>query len=71
MHHNCIRYRDVMVAPGSKMHDALTNKDMKAAERIYQECEREARELVKPKVIIPGTLRGPCAYALATGKPTR
>jgi len=49
MHHNCIRYRDVMVAPGSKMHDALTNKDMKAAERVYQECEREARELVKPK----------------------
>jgi len=46
MHRNCIRYKDVYVAPGSKMHEALTSKDMRAAERIYQQCEAEARALM-------------------------
>ena len=49
MHRNSIKFRDTGAAPGSKLHEALQNKDMKLAERIYQECERAARELVKPK----------------------
>ena len=40
-----------VAAPGSKLHEVLQNKDMKLAERIYQECERAARELVKPKCL--------------------
>lgn len=30
-----------------------------------------ARELLKPKVTVPGTLAGPCEYARATGEPTK
>lgn len=49
MNKNCIKYKDTSAAPGSKLHEALLAKDMKAAERIYQECEKASKELVKPK----------------------
>lgn len=47
MHRNCVRYKDTMAAPGSKLHEALTDGDTKRAEAIYQECERDARNLVE------------------------
>ncbi len=92
MHRNSIKYKDVWAAPGSTLHKALTDKDMELAERVYRQCEKEARELVEmaryrdwppkglwdgmtaqgePKVVIPGVLRGPDAYALAKGEPTK
>ena len=71
MHRNCIRYKDVMVAPGSKLHEALTSKDMKAAERIYQECEREARNLVEKERYRDWPPKGLWDGMMAEGEPTR
>jgi hypothetical protein len=68
MHRNCIRYKDTTAAPGSQLHAALTDKDAPRAEAIYRQCEADARELVRPKVAAPGTLRGPCEYAKAQGE---
>ncbi|QRE00496.1 hypothetical protein [Burkholderia phage BCSR129] len=36
----CIRYKDTWAAPGSALHQALTDGNKKAAEKIYNECER-------------------------------
>jgi hypothetical protein len=33
---DAIPYRDVMVAPGSMLHDAIMRKDLKKAEEIYK-----------------------------------
>jgi hypothetical protein len=84
MHRNCIRYKDTMAAPGSKLHEALTARDMAAAEKIYQTCEKDARNLIEqeryrnwpPKglwdgMIPQGTLRGHCEYALAGQEKTK
>jgi hypothetical protein len=45
MHRNCIKYKDVWAAPGSKLHEALESKDMQLVERLYQEGVKQARDL--------------------------
>jgi len=39
-----LKYKDTTVAPGSKLHAAITDGDLKLAEKIYQECEKEYRK---------------------------
>jgi hypothetical protein len=41
-----IKYKTTIADPGSDLHEALSNNDMKKAEAIYQECERAERELL-------------------------
>lgn len=36
-----IPYKDVQVASGSALYAALADKDMKKAEKLYQECQKE------------------------------
>lgn len=38
------RYRDTVAAKGSHLYRAIEAGDMKLAEQIYQECEREFRK---------------------------
>lgn len=45
MNQKCIRYKDVLVAPGTQMFEALEAKDHARAKRIYDECEEAARKL--------------------------
>ena len=39
-----LKYKDTTVAQGSKLHAAITDGDLKLAEKIYQECEKEYRK---------------------------
>jgi hypothetical protein len=45
MHRNCKTYRDVKVAPGSQLYQALEDGDKQKAEQIYQQCEKDLVEL--------------------------
>lgn len=47
MHKKAIPYRDTHAAPGSQLHEALTSGDLKKAKQIYEQCESDARELLK------------------------
>jgi hypothetical protein len=42
MNKNAIRYRDVMVAPGSQLFEAIQAGDTQRAAQIYKRCEDEA-----------------------------
>jgi hypothetical protein len=42
-----LRYKDTVVAPGSELYQALEKRDKKLAEKLYQKCEQEARDLLK------------------------
>lgn len=57
MNRNSIRYRDTWAAPGSALYSALEASDTKLAERIYQQCEREARELLERSQTQPTTMK--------------
>jgi len=39
-----IKYKDTTAAPGSKLYAALEVKDLKLAEKLYNECEKEYRK---------------------------
>lgn len=39
----CKRYKDVIVAPGTQMFEALEAGDSQAAEKIYRQCEADKR----------------------------
>lgn len=46
MHAKSKPYRDTWAAPGSQLHEALESGDTARAERIYQECEKDAKDLL-------------------------
>lgn len=37
----CVKYKDVTVSTNSALYEALKNKDMKLAEKLYQEANKE------------------------------
>ncbi len=43
MHKYCKPFRDVMVAPGSQLFEALEANDLKRAHRLYTDCEIKRR----------------------------
>lgn len=49
MHRKSLPYRDTHAAPNSALHEALTLGDMSKAKRIYEQCEQDARDLLKQK----------------------
>jgi hypothetical protein len=52
MNRRCIRYKDTWAAPGSQLHAALTDGNKKLAERIYLQCEEDAKKLLKNTVAL-------------------
>lgn len=50
MHRKSLPYLDTYAAPGSQLHEALTLGETSKAKRIYEQCEQDARDLLKPKV---------------------
>lgn len=51
MNSKSIKYRDTYAAPGSQLHQALTDGDQKKAAAIYEQCEKDQAKLlvqVKP-----------------------
>jgi hypothetical protein len=45
-----IKFKDTVVAHGSKLYAALEDKDLKLAEKLYKECEVEYRKYRVKKV---------------------
>jgi hypothetical protein len=45
MHRNCKTYRDVKVAPGSQLYQALEDGDKAKAAAIYEQCEKDLAKL--------------------------
>ncbi|SMG42983.1 hypothetical protein [Paraburkholderia susongensis] len=41
MHRDSIRFRDVWAAPGSALHQALTDGDTEKASAIHRQCEHD------------------------------
>lgn len=58
---NYPRYKDVGVAPNTDLAEALATSNTVKAEAIYQQCEKDAKELMKrypPRV--NGRINGWC-----------
>jgi hypothetical protein len=55
-HRVCLKYKDTWAAPGSKLYDALQDRDYKKAEAIYKECEREYQRhrVTAERIVSPG-----------------
>lgn len=45
MYRNCKTYRDVKVAPGSQLYQALEDGDQAKAKAIYEQCEKDLAKL--------------------------
>ncbi|MFW6855309.1 hypothetical protein ACODYM_28880 [Burkholderia gladioli] len=50
MHRNAIKFKDTWAAPGSQLHQALVDQNLKLAERIYRQCEDDNQKLAKSLV---------------------
>lgn len=46
VHESLPRYKDVAVAKGSEMYEAIESKNMALVEALYQRGEKEAKDLL-------------------------